>query len=516
MNYERVVRSITAILGTQSGVHLRLIALLLMISTMFAADPTPQEIINCWATMSGNKAGKVVFFRTVSGSSKICVMDLKTGLAKEIATHRDGCLKWSPDGKRIATQNGTGIDVLNADGSNLKTIWKGDCGGDQYACNWQDNNHVVYSKNTKISSTEVVEDNSPGTTTDIWTRTPDGPYNCVQISGDYVGFNEYEANMPTGGAHRPVMANWKTGVFHEMVDRDEDGCTVRMKPGGTGVMTFNKWNHKSPARIMNFNKVLIDSMPPVPGYQIGFMQWANDSNFMIHADVDMKDGYTWIRDCKTKSYCFLGTTVAWPDLWVEQATNGITIEEPNAQSKLTIGDTMRVRWTYTGGTGRPVVLVLSVDSGKSFDYPLFDRQYFHKSEQGDTSWAIPLDTVYAAKKAVLRIYDYNTLLKMSAVSEGFVINKKATAIQGASYDNPATGRLRIFKDKILFDPAGDRNARPMISLCSISGKLLARETLTGNNQTFVLPSTVGAGIYILMAHDPGSCVRWKRIVSLVR
>ncbi len=500
--------------------HLRIMgmrcAALLLFAGMqvFAADPTPQEIIDCWAEMSGNKGGKVVFYRKESGQQRIFVMDLKIGLAEEIATHSLGCIKWSPDGKRIATQNRNGVDVMNADGSNMKTIWSGNCGGDQYACNWQDNNHVVYSRNTKISSTEVLADNSPGETVDIFTRTPDGPYNCVQISGDYVGFNEYEANLPTGGLHRPAVANWKTGAMKELVGRDEDGCTVRMKPGGSGTCIFNKWNHHDPALIMTHDGVLIDSMPGVDEHQIGFMEWSNDSNFMIHADVDLNDHMTWIRDCNNKDYCFLGSDIGWRDLWVDN-TMGITIEEPNAQTVRELGDTLYLRWTYTGGPNRPVVFSLSVDNGQNYAYPLFDRPYIHKSEQGDTFWIIPEDSKYVTAQAKVRMYDYSTGINVSANSEAFTINRGPAVIGTSMYWGTGAGHIRIFKEKILYEYSGNEKAALQISLLTLNGRCVATKALARGITTLVLPPSAGRGIYVLAVYDNSGVVE-QRFISIIK
>ena len=72
-----------------------------------AQEPTPQDIVNGWATLSGGLSAKLVYW-----DETICVMDLTTGASTSIndypCTERHGNFdddyvphtKWSPNGQR--------------------------------------------------------------------------------------------------------------------------------------------------------------------------------------------------------------------------------------------------------------------------------------------------------------------------------------------------------------------------------------------------------------------------------
>ncbi|MDD5675512.1 MAG: FN3 associated domain-containing protein [Chitinivibrionales bacterium] len=306
--------------------------------SVHAQDPTPQQVVSGWATFSGNKAGKVLFGRT----NKVWVLDLKTGLANSVADFpvynsnwgASASYRFSPGGTRIACQNNNTLIVMNADGSNQKTIWQGSIAWDLIVADWDGDSAVAYSTFDKVVRTQIHPDNSAGTTQILVTNPAGGIGFCsVCKSGDYVCYIDIAANQASGGYHRPMVRNVRTNAVIELVARNSDGCQLRLKPDGSGTSIFCEQTHATPATIKNFSNVKIDNLSIPPGAAVedyGF-RWTYDANFLIH----LSDNGVYIRKMDAgKEYFFIGSNMMWPDLW----EGDTALSSQVAQPQITPGD----------------------------------------------------------------------------------------------------------------------------------------------------------------------------------
>ncbi|MDD5675511.1 MAG: chitobiase/beta-hexosaminidase C-terminal domain-containing protein, partial [Chitinivibrionales bacterium] len=318
------------------------IFLFVSIGILRAQDPTPQQIVSGWAAFSGNKAGKVVY----GLNNKVMVLDLKTGLANAVADFPianifgvgNASYRFSPSGTRIACQNDKTLIVMNADGSNQKTIWQGSIGWDLIVADWDGDSAVAYSTFDKVVETAVHADNSAGATQVLVPGPAAGGIGFCSVcrSGDYICYIDIRANCG-GACHRPIVRNVKTNAFIETVDRNNDACQLRLKPDGSGTSIYDPNYHTNPAQIKNFSNVLIDSLPIAPGMysNLGY-RWTYDTKFIIHLN---EAGAVYIRNMTTanKDYFFLASgNMAWPDLWEGDAIVSGQVGQP----QITPGDSL--------------------------------------------------------------------------------------------------------------------------------------------------------------------------------
>ena len=295
-----------------------------------ASQPTAAGIVSGWATLSGKLGGKVVY----SQDSKIRVLDLQTGASSAIATYdwtsggQPPLCKWSPDGKRILWNKGDGaaLMVMNADGSNLSEVGQS---GPLWGSGWSGNDWVVHSTGNKIMRTQLNAQNQAINTAVVVDQAPAGAsYDGVEMFGDFVSYIDVEANIPSGGYHRGVVRNVKSGEVLEVIPRNSDSCAIRQKPDGSGTTIFHQEDHWSNAVILDFQGQRIGEMPPLPGRRISFIRWSNHVDFLAHNDWDFyapdNTQRAWIRKVSTQENLFLGENLWTPDLWVGAAGSNPT------------------------------------------------------------------------------------------------------------------------------------------------------------------------------------------------
>jgi hypothetical protein len=316
------------------------------------ADPTPDQIASNWAVMGGGKDGMVVY----NTGKEMWLMTLKTGATKKLMNYPQASFsfssawgqssgyKISPDGHRIAAQNGTGVMVCNIDGTSPHVIWSGIPTGDQIALSWDGNDKVVYSscqagkKPYTISSTQVKEDNSPGPTDTLWNTAKDpapagasygGASGLVSVNknGDYLSFD-----IMTDGPNIPVIVQVSTKKAHNPT-HGGDGCQIRMWPDGSGTVSYHVDTHLADATVYNYGQDKTIAKIPQPTSAMGAcgnggFNWAFDTNYLISTgDNDAKKSPGCISTARIRNakswdkYMILGATVYWPDLWVGTATS---------------------------------------------------------------------------------------------------------------------------------------------------------------------------------------------------
>lgn len=304
-----------------------------------AQNPTPEQLKENWAKLSGKKEGKIVYL--TRSTDEIVVIDLANGQSKKVADFAvantaygiSGSVAWSPDGKRLTMQNDTFVKVMNADGSLMKTIAKAVLEGDLIVNSWSGNSAIVYSTGKKVVRTQITAENEAAATEELVTAPPEGyGYSSVTMSGDYLAYIDNWGNAAYKGGHRPLVLNVKSGESRDMVPRNSDGCQLRIKCDGTGTVMFCEWSHNKAAVVKNWNGVKIDSIPivqdPVNNTSIQHMRWSNDTGFITVMGAPKEPKYAWIVRMSDKNSMYLGDAPYHPDLWVNP---NVTVARP-AQS----------------------------------------------------------------------------------------------------------------------------------------------------------------------------------------
>jgi hypothetical protein len=306
-----------------------------IVTSVIAQNPTPEELVKNWATLSDNKEGKIVYMSHDTSKSDITVINLSTGIPQKIAEFPpantvygiSGSVMWSPDGKRITMQNNLEVRVMNADGSNMKTIVVTQLEGDLIGNGWNGNDKVVYSIGDSILCTEISAQNEPIATEALVSAPPGGyTYSSVTMSGDYLAYIDNMGNwIPLNvGGHRPLVLNVKTGVLTDIVPRTSDGCQLRIKPDGSGTVMFCEQTHYRPATVKNIAGVVIDSIPiindPVGNVCIQHMRWSSDTGFVTVMGCAREPLYAWIIRMSDKKWMYLGDAPYHPDLWINQVS----------------------------------------------------------------------------------------------------------------------------------------------------------------------------------------------------
>jgi hypothetical protein len=320
-------------------------------SLSYSQDPIPQQIASSWQRFSGGLEAKVVY----NYNDTMCLLNLNTGQSVKLIRFpqanfsfssdwgKSSGYRISPDGKRIAAQNGSGVIVCNIDGTNVKVIWSGAPCGDQIALCWDGNNKIVYSScianNSawKISCTEIKDDNSAGTTTILWDRSVDklpsgitysgSGFVSVNKSGDFLSFDIMT------GTNIPIIVKVSTKEAKAPIGTN-DGCQVRMIMDSSGTISFHRDTHLAPATLFNWDKGILPQTVPMPPDSMGGcgnagFSWAYNTDYMIQTgDNDLRGSPGCIskaRIRKTKNFnemIYIGSKYYWPDLWVStQQTN---------------------------------------------------------------------------------------------------------------------------------------------------------------------------------------------------
>ena len=299
-------------------------------------DPTPAEISATWKSMSGGLDAKAVFWKP----NGIWTMDLKTGRSTQIL---DGLRRkrgetamgpypvWSPDAKRIVFFDPgppRRYKVMNADGSNVKTIYSGSP-WTYGTCSWWTasgtNDWVIVQADgpgySVLKRIRVDANNNPVETVPVVDFKAYGGKGreWISMSGDYVAWTDWGANP---GGNRCVIRNWKTGKEHEVCPRSKDACSVVLKPDGSGTCLYCPgWHGRGAAQTFD-GKTLFD-WRPLGGGLIEMLRWSNHSDFICVMDNrqkrDPRTQRTWIRKANKsgKPFLFLGYGIWSADLHVE-------------------------------------------------------------------------------------------------------------------------------------------------------------------------------------------------------
>ena len=300
-------------------------------------DPTPAEIAAGWKAISGGLDARAVYWK----ANGIWTLDLKTGRAVKVLpgvrrARGENAMGpypvWSPDAKRIVFFDPgppRKYRVMNADGSNVKTIYSG-TPWTYGPCSWWSasgtNDWVAVLADgpghTVIKRIRVGADNSPGqAVTVVGFKAYGGKgREWISMSGDYVAWTDWGANER--GQNRCVVRNWKTGKELEVVPRAKDACSIVLKPDGSGTSLYcPNWHGEGAAKA--FDGKLLFHWSPVDGKgMIEMLRWSNHSDFICHMDNrQMRNPAgqrTWIRKATKngKPFLFLGWGIWGADLWV--------------------------------------------------------------------------------------------------------------------------------------------------------------------------------------------------------
>ena len=314
MEYYNLIKKIILNIGS--------FLLLCAYSIQSQTNPTPQEIVSAWTTLSGGLSAKLVWSQD---STFINVMDLMTGTVTTVSNQIGCTCKWSPDGTRILAQNAQhegaswDIYVLNADGSNKQLIWQGNWvgegiwGWEQRACGWIDNNWIVYSQVDKIVKTQLDSNNSAVSTVVINSEMTGEALEEVGCGGNYVCWLDYWGNRDSGGWHRPRVKNLITGEIIDYIPREDDACALSIKPDSSGTSIMSMGSHEIPSSIVTISGMIIDSMPPMPDHRIAGHRWSNNLDYITtNGEEYVDEYYAWINRYSTKGAVFLGNNIWRP------------------------------------------------------------------------------------------------------------------------------------------------------------------------------------------------------------
>jgi hypothetical protein len=318
--------------------------MLMVVCIMSSAwSTTPQQAAARWATFSGNKAARVVYGKAWSSSASRCdsgqvwILDLKAGTTWRIARWNPGittwgfscCYRWSPNGRRIFVQGLDSACVLDSNGLNMKTVFRGKQCQDLIWGDWSGNDKVVYSNGvSKVVRTAINADNSAGATEDLVTNKPIGPcWSSVGIDSVFLCYNDIAGNAATGGYHRPMLKNLATGVVKTLIPDNEDECQLVMIPNGLGWTMGQRSSHLVPGSIQDANGNLVETLPRIGSYPQRAFIWSNQLEYFTCQGENSTEKWAWIRSWSkraTSVNMVLSDTgsmfMLYPDLWVEPQT----------------------------------------------------------------------------------------------------------------------------------------------------------------------------------------------------
>jgi len=341
-------------------------------------NPSLHQIDSAWRAFYGSPVhqGIVVYNKMTGGTTTdasldtLCIMRLVNygGIATIIQLMRypqwQGMSGWgvssayriSPDGSKIAMQNGTAVSVCDTNGANLKVIWTGSLNRDQLNMSWDDSagiRRLVYAGRTSttyyfVVRTVVNADNSAGATDTLWNhswgRDPSAgssaqQYTSVNKVGNYLCFD-----MPTLFLNIPVVVNLATRTAVNPTSGG-DGCQVRMCVDPYGTVSYHEATHLTHATLWRATTGAVLGYVPCPnGTQTGCTDCGNnmfywcdsDTNYLIQTGDNQQSAspgcYTkaFIRKGKTTTppmTMYLGDFLAFPALWIDPAVFSGTINE---------------------------------------------------------------------------------------------------------------------------------------------------------------------------------------------
>ena len=349
-------------------------------------NPSLHQIDSAWKAFYGSPVhqGIVVYNKMTGGTTTdasldtLCIMRLAgsggTATIKQLMRYVQwqGMSGWgvssayriSPDGSKIAMQNGSAVSVCDTNGANPKVIWTGALNRDQLNLSWDDSagiRRLVYAGRTSttyyfVVRTVVNADNSPGATDTLWNhswgRDPSAgssaqQYTSVNKVGNYLCFD-----MPTLILNIPVVVNLATRTAVNPTS-GRDGCQVRMCIDPYGTVSYHESTHLTHATLWRATTGAVLGYVPCPGgAQTGCTDCGNnmfywcdsDTNYMIQTGDNQASGspgcYTkaFIRRGKTTStnMMYLGDYLAFPALWIDPVVfsgtiNGRVMPRPGAQ-----------------------------------------------------------------------------------------------------------------------------------------------------------------------------------------
>jgi hypothetical protein len=302
-----------------------------VLSLVVAANATtPQQAAARWASFAPGMSGKIVYGDNAP-QGKICILDLSAGSTKSIAQYDvesnvfgSCCFRWSPNGKRIMTQNFDSVNVLNEDGSNFKLIVRARPCCDMIWGDWDNDSAIVYSTGNTIARTAIHADNTAGSTETLVSTPPAGQgYTCVGIHGNWLSYIDYLGNLPAGGAHRPLLKNLKTGVVTKLIADNDDMCQLTMIPDSHYKTLGEMWSHLVPGTICDTNGNHIDTLPRIGTYPQREFSWSNQLEYFMSQGENSSNQWAWIRSWSRRSTSAsiivsdTGSMVMYyPDLWV--------------------------------------------------------------------------------------------------------------------------------------------------------------------------------------------------------
>jgi hypothetical protein len=302
-----------------------------------AWSTTPQQAAQRWAQFAPGMNGKVVYGQDTGQNGKIWVLDLKLGTTTSIHSYAMGTtaygtscsFRWSPSGNRIMTNNPDSINVLNADGTNMKRIATVHQCADLIWGDWSGDSSVVYSTGTgkTVVRTAVHTDNSPGATSVLVSNAPIGPcWSSVGIDSNWLSYNDVQGNSSTGGYHRPMLKNLNTGIVKTLVADSQDMCQLTMIPDPTRqYKTLGQMSsHLVPGTICDTNGNHVATLPRIGAYPQRAYSWSNQLEYFMCQGENTSQTWAWIRSWSNRatsaniliSNDSNGVVMYYPDLYV--------------------------------------------------------------------------------------------------------------------------------------------------------------------------------------------------------
>jgi hypothetical protein len=300
-----------------------------------ALATTPQQAAQRWAQFSGGLTAKIVYGQ----GGQVRVLDLKTGTTAAIANwkpgtagHSLGSLRWSPNGARIMLHNADSVNVMNADGSKMKRIFLGHQCSDLIWGDWKGDSAIVYSTGDakKVVQTQVTPENGPGATTILVNDAPKGPcYSSVGVDGEFLAYNDLEGNSGTGGYHRPLMKNLRTGVVKTLIPNSSDMCQLTVIPDSRYKALGQEESHSVPGSIFDTLGNAVEKLPKIGSYDQRGYSWSNQLEYFISQGEETAptNDWTWIRSWSRRSQganILVSDTgsldMRYPDLWIGSTT----------------------------------------------------------------------------------------------------------------------------------------------------------------------------------------------------
>jgi filamentous hemagglutinin family protein len=334
------------------------------------ANPSLQKIDSDWRALYGSPVhDAIVVFNKMTGGTasdatkdSLCIMRFgmagsTTATVKNLFRYVQwtGASGWgvssayriSPDGSKIALQNGSAVSVCDTNGLNQKIIKSVQLGTDQLALSWDDSasiRRIVYSIGLIIVRTVVNTDNTVGKTDTLWnhawSKDPSAGngasvYTSINKVGNYLCFD-----MPVG-INLPVIVNLATQTSKNP-SNGGDGCQARLCADNMGTISYHEQTHLTGAAVWRWTSNNKIGTVPCPNGQNSncsdcgnnMFYWCDsDSNYMVQTGDNQASAspgcYTkaFIRKGKfsSQNMMYLGDFFAFPALWINPKISTQTV-----------------------------------------------------------------------------------------------------------------------------------------------------------------------------------------------